>query len=72
MAEQHLNAAGTHVYVYNPETDGLWECPVDYLPVALARGFELAGPPPGEDLTDLFDEPKPVAKKAATKTATNK
>jgi hypothetical protein len=38
----------THVWVYNPETDAKWESPVDYLPVALARGWELTDPPADE------------------------
>lgn len=54
--EKHYNAAGTHVRVYNPETDGHWDCPEGYLEVALARGFELDGPLPEVDLTGLFDE----------------
>jgi hypothetical protein len=29
----------THVRVENPETGGVWDCPVDYLPVAKARGW---------------------------------
>jgi hypothetical protein len=60
MAEQEMtyNAAGTHVLVYNPETDGRWECPPDYLPVALARGFELAGPAE-DDYAGLFDDAEP-------------
>jgi len=61
-----FNAAGTHVFVKNSETGGEWECPPDYLPVALVRGWEYADAP-DEDLSDLFDEaPKPVAKKAAS------
>lgn len=55
MAEEmNYNAAGTHVLVHNPETGGRWECPPDHLPVALARGWELAGPAE-EDLTGLYD-----------------
>jgi hypothetical protein len=29
----------THVRVENLETGGVWDCPVDYLPVAKARGW---------------------------------
>lgn len=54
--QQHYNAAGTHVLVHNPETGGRWECPPDYLPVALLKGFELAEPDDEPDLTGLQDE----------------
>lgn len=46
--QQHFNAAGTHVLVYNPETDARWESSPEYLPIALKRGWELAEPV-GED-----------------------
>lgn len=42
--EKYYNAAGTHVLVYNPNTEARWESPEDYLSVALARGWELAEP----------------------------
>jgi hypothetical protein len=49
------NADGTHVFVAAPETGDEWECPVGYLPVALARGFELTEPR-DKSLDDLFDD----------------
>jgi hypothetical protein len=40
-----------HVRMENPETGGVWDCPVDYLPVAKARGWvESDKPLPGEEL----------------------
>ena len=51
----HYNDAGTHVLVYNPETDARWECPPDYLPVAKARGWQPAEPEPDE-YADVFAE----------------
>lgn len=56
-AEKHYNEAGTHVLVYNPVTDGRWECPPDYLPVALARGWELAEPVE-EDAAEVVEQSK--------------
>jgi hypothetical protein len=49
------NAAGTHTYVKNVETGQEWECPNDYLPVALQRGFELTEPR-DTSLDGLFDD----------------
>jgi hypothetical protein len=41
--------SGLWVRVENPETGGVWDCPVDYLPVAKARGWvESDKPLPGE------------------------
>lgn len=48
------NNGGTHVYVTTPSGDE-WECPVDYLPVALSRGFELTEPR-DKSLDGLFDD----------------
>jgi hypothetical protein len=48
------NAAGTHVFTTSPSGDE-WECPVDYLPVALGRGFELTEPR-DKSLDGLFDD----------------
>lgn len=48
-AEIHFNAAGTHVLVQNPATGARWDCPPDYLRVALARGWVLAEPLVEED-----------------------
>jgi hypothetical protein len=42
--ERHYNADGTHVLVYNPDTEGQWECPEAYLSTALKRGWVLAEP----------------------------
>lgn len=50
----HYNTAGTHVFVTSPTGDE-WECPVDYLPVALDRGFELTEPR-DTSLDGLFDD----------------
>lgn len=76
MAEKHYNAAGTHVLVYNPENGARWESSVGYLPIALARGWELAEPveeTPAE--LAVHDEPqRPVQKttaKARRKTTPN-
>jgi hypothetical protein len=38
----------THVWLYNPETRGVWECPVDYESTARARGW-VDTDPPGEE-----------------------
>lgn len=48
------NVDGTHVFTKSP-TGEEWECPVDYLPVALARGFELTEPR-DKSLDGLFDD----------------
>lgn len=48
------NTAGTHVFTTSPSGEE-WECPVDYLPVALARGFELTEPR-DKSLDGLFDD----------------
>lgn len=50
--EPVYNASGTHVYTTSPTGDE-WECPADYLPVALARGFTLSSAPVQPDL-DTF------------------
>jgi hypothetical protein len=51
----------THVRVENPETGGVWDCPVDYLPVALARGWvESDKPLAGEG----EEYPEPAAEDA--------
>ena len=34
-----LNTAGTHVWMCNPDTGGVWECPLDYADIAVRRGF---------------------------------
>jgi hypothetical protein len=77
VAEKHYNAAGTHVLVHNPENGARWESSVGYLPIALARGWELAEPveeTPAE-LAAVHDEPqRPVQKttaKARRKTTPN-
>lgn len=49
------NEAGTHVFVRNTSSGDEWECPNDYLPVALKRGFELTEPR-DKSLDGLFDE----------------
>jgi hypothetical protein len=52
---------GSHVRVENPETGGVWDCPVDYLPVALARGWvESDKPLAGEG----EEYPEPAAEDA--------
>jgi hypothetical protein len=52
----------THVRVENPETGGVWDCPVDYLPTAKARGWiESDKPLAGEG----EEYPEPVAEEAA-------
>lgn len=56
MAKEQLsyNEGGTHVHVRHSETDAVWECPIDYLPVAQARGWEpTTAPEP--DVSGLFD-----------------
>ena len=52
--QPRYNDAGTHVYTLSPDGEE-WECPVDYLPVALARGFELVEPR-DKSLDGLFDQ----------------
>lgn len=63
--EPVFNQAGTHVFTTTPTGDE-WLCPPDYLPIALARGFELSEPVP-EPLADpaLPKAEKKAAKKAA-------
>ena len=57
-----------HVWLKNPETGGVWACPVDYLPVALARGWEHSDPPGEEEPAEV---PAPASKARKTrKTAT--
>lgn len=63
--EPVFNASGTHVFTTSPTGD-LWECPPDYLPVALLRGFELAPAPVDDGVHG--DEPAPK-KKAPSKTS---
>lgn len=53
--EPVYNEAGTHIYVQNAETGDEWECPPDYLKVALAHGFELSEPR-DRSLDGLFDD----------------
>lgn len=56
MPQQPIhNAAGTHVFVRNTSSGDEWECPNDYLQVALLRGFELCEPR-DKSLDGLFDE----------------
>jgi hypothetical protein len=48
----------THVRMENPDTGGVWDCPVDYLPTAKARGWiESDKPLAGEG----EEYPEPVA-----------
>jgi hypothetical protein len=55
----------THVRVENPETGGVWDCPVDYLPVAKARGWvESDKPLAGEG----EEYPEPAAEVAEDET----
>lgn len=54
LTEPVYNAAGTHVFTTSPTGDE-WECPPDYLPVALSRGFTLAEPR-DKSLDGLFDD----------------
>lgn len=54
LTEPILNATGTHAFVTTPSGDE-WECPLDYLPVALARGFSLTEPR-DKSLDGLFDD----------------
>lgn len=58
---------GTHQWIRNPETDGVWECPVAVLEVYLARGWEETEAP-GEDESHLHDPEPPheVEVKAAS------
>lgn len=55
MSNPVYNADGTHVFVKNSATGDEWECPVDYLPVALVHGFELTEPR-DKSLDGLFDD----------------
>lgn len=50
---------GSHVFVANEETGAVWECPVDYLEIAKARGWTPCGKP-APSYADLFD-PAPGA-----------
>lgn len=69
-----FNAAGTHVYLYNPETGGLWECGPDAAEVFVDKlGWQYAEAPE-EDTSELFPDVEPkaakkTAKKAASKTS---
>lgn len=49
--------AATHQWVYNAETKGVWECPLDYLPTAKARGWVEAEAPAEE----FAERPEPDA-----------
>jgi hypothetical protein len=51
----YYNAAGTHILTVSPTGDR-WDCPPDYLPVALLKGFKLAEPDDAPDLTGLQDQ----------------
>jgi len=64
--EPVFNQSGSHVFTTSPTGD-LWECPPDYLPIALARGFELAAAPVDDGIREE-DAPAPK-KKAASKTS---
>lgn len=61
-AEKHLNAAGTHVWLLNPETGGLWECPIGVAhtyagePGPGVRGGWEYAEPRDDSLEGLFDE----------------
>jgi hypothetical protein len=65
-----FNRAGTHVYLYNPETRGLWECGPEAAEVFVEKlGWEYVEAPE-EDTSELFPDVKPKeAKKAASKTS---
>lgn len=69
-----FNRAGTHVYLYNPETDGLWECGPEAAEVFVDKlGWEYVDAPE-EDTSELFQDVKPdvkpkAAKKSASKTS---
>lgn len=52
-----------HNWVKHPETGGVWACPTDYLPVALALGWEKSEAPKADD-SHLYD-PKPATNKPA-------
>lgn len=71
MAEKKpvFNRAGTHVYLYNPETGGLFECGPEAAEVFVDKlGWEYVDAPE-EDTSDLFPDVKPkAAKKATSKT----
>lgn len=57
MADRHLNDAETHVWLHNPATGGLWECPVDLADLYVTRlGWEYGEPRDGS-LDGLVDEP---------------
>jgi hypothetical protein len=57
-----------HVRVENPDTGGVWDCPVDYLPVAKARGWIESDKPLAGEGEEYPAEP-PTAKAAAPKDA---
>lgn len=56
-----LVRGGTHVHVVNAETGGEWDCPVDFLPVAVQRGWVPAVPVVAvyDDLFDPGTGPEP-------------
>lgn len=47
------------VWLRNPETQGVWNCPIDYAPTARARGWVDADAP--EDVQVISDDVEPVA-----------
>lgn len=49
---------GTHTWVRNPETGGVWECPNVALEAYLARGWELADEPVDPDVTSTAPVPE--------------
>jgi hypothetical protein len=59
MAEQQepvYNAAGTHIHLYNPATNGYWECPAAVAQTFVdARGWVYVTPP-DRSLEGLFDD----------------
>ena len=61
------NAAGTHVYLFNQETGGLWECGPEAAEVFVEKlGWEYADAPE-EDVADLFPDVEPKQSKPARK-----
>ena len=44
----------THVWMHNPETDGVWACPADVVDVMKGRGWEVTEAP-DDSLDGLFD-----------------
>lgn len=76
--EPVYNAAGTHVWIYNPETGGLWECPVAAAEVYVGEpgpgvrgGWEYAAAP-DDSLEGVADEAPAPAKKSAAKKSASK